>query len=258
MRANGSTSKFVWYDQMSNDLKESETFYKAVIGWSIGANTMNAAQYSILQMGDAMIGGLMPIPDDAKAMGVKPAWMGYIGVDDVDTYAGKVKAAGGKIYREPSDIPDVGRFAVAADPTGAGFILFKGQGEAPPPTDPSKPGHIGWRELHAGDGAAAFDFYAGLFGWGRGDAMDMGPEGIYRIFMIEGAMAGGIMTKRPQEPAPHWVYYITVEAADSAAARVKSAGGEILVGPLQVPGGQWMVQAFDPQGALFGMLAPRR
>jgi uncharacterized protein len=71
-------------------------------------------------------------------------------------------------------------------------------------------------------------------------------------------MAGGVMTKPPQEPAPHWVYYVTVDGADSAAARVKNAGGEILVGPLQVPGGQWMVQAFDPPGALFGMLAPQR
>jgi predicted enzyme related to lactoylglutathione lyase len=249
--------KFVWYDQMSNDLKGSEVFYKSVIGWNIGANTMNASPYSILQMGDAMIGGLMPIPDDAKAMGAKPGWMGYISVDDVDAYAAKVKSAGGKIYREPSDIPNVGRFAVAADPTGAGFFLFSGQGEATA-TDPTKPGHIGWRELHAGDGAEAFDFYAGLFGWGKGDVMDMGPEGLYRVFMVEGTMAGGIMTKRPQEPAPHWVYYITVEAADSAAARVKSAGGQILVGPLQVPRGQWMIQAFDPQGALFGMLAPQR
>jgi uncharacterized protein len=236
MSANGSTSKFVWYDQMSNDLKASEAFYKSVIGWSIEANSMNASEYSILKAGDAMIGGLMPIPEDSKRAGVRPAWMGYIGVDDVDAYAGKVKAARGAIHREPTDIPGVGRFAVAADPTGAGFILIKGQGAAAP----------------------AFDFYAGLFGWGRGDAMDMKAEGVYRIFTIDGAMAGGVMTKRPEEPAPHWVYYVTVETADSAAARVKSAGGEILVGPLQVPGGQWMVQAFDPQGALFGMLAPQR
>jgi predicted enzyme related to lactoylglutathione lyase len=258
MKANGSISKFVWYDQMSNDLKASEDFYRAVIGWDIAPNTMNAQTYSMLSVGGVPVGGLMPIPDDAKATGVKPAWMGYIGVDDVDVYAGKVKAAGGMIHRPPTDIPNVGRFAVASDPQGVGFILFKGQGEAAPTTDPSKPGHIGWRELHAGEGAAALDFYAGLFGWGRGDAMDMGPEGIYRIFMIEGAMAGGIMTKRPQEAAPHWVYYITVDAADSAAARVKSAGGDVLVGPLQVPGGQWIVQALDTQGALFGMLAPQR
>jgi uncharacterized protein len=123
---------------------------------------MNASEYSILKAGDAMIGGLMPIPEDSRRAGVRPAWMGYIGVEDVDVYASKVKAAGGAIHREPSDIPNVGRFAVAADPTGAGFILFKGQGEAAPATDPTKPGHIGWRELHAADGAAPFDFYVGL------------------------------------------------------------------------------------------------
>ena len=140
MSANGSLGKFVWYDQMSNDLKASEAFYKTVIGWSIDANTMNASEYSILKAGDAMIGGLMPIPEDSKRAGVRPAWMGYIGVDDVDAYAGKVKAAGGAIHREPTDIPNVGRFAVAADPTGAGFILFKGRGAAAPATDPAKPG----------------------------------------------------------------------------------------------------------------------
>ena len=137
MSANGSIGKFVWYDQMSNDLKASAAFYKSVIGWSIDANSMNASEYSILKAGDAMIGGLMPIPEDSKRAGVRPAWMGYIGVDDVDVYAGKVKAAGGAIHREPTDIPDVGRFAVAADPTGAGFILFKGQ--AMPRRRPTRP-----------------------------------------------------------------------------------------------------------------------
>jgi uncharacterized protein len=250
--------KFVWFDEMSNDLPGSEAFYKAVIGWDIAPNTMNAQTYSMLTVGGVPVGGLMPIPDDAKATGVKPAWIGYIGVNDVDIHAGKVKAAGGMIHRPPTDIPNVGRFAVASDPQGVGFILFKGNGETAPANDPTRPGNFCWRELHTSDAAAAFDFYEKLFGWGRGQEMDMGAEGIYRIFNFEGSMAGGIMSKRPQEPAPHWVYYITVDAADSAVARVKSAGGAVLVGPLQVPGGQWMVQALDPQGALFGMLAPQR
>ena len=124
--------KFVWYDQMSNDLKGSEAFYRAVIGWDIGPNAMNEQNYSILEAGGTMVGGLMPIPPDAKAMGVEPAGMGYIAVDDVDAYARKVKAAGGAIYRDPTDIPNVGRFAVAGDPHGAGFMLFRGQGEAAP------------------------------------------------------------------------------------------------------------------------------
>ena len=97
-----------------------------------------------------MIGGLMPIPEQAK--GVQPAWMGYIAVDDVKAYADKVKAAGGAIRRPPTEIPNVGTFAVAGDPHGAGFLLFKASGGDGPAPDPDAPGQIGWRELHAGDG----------------------------------------------------------------------------------------------------------
>ena len=68
----------------------------------------------------------MPIPEDAAKMGVRPAWMGYIAVNDVKAYADKVKAAGGMIHRPPTEIPNVGTFAVAGDPSGAGFLLFKG------------------------------------------------------------------------------------------------------------------------------------
>ena len=250
--------KFVWFDQMSNDLPGSEAFYKAVIGWEIAPNTMNSQTYSILNAGRVQIGGLMLIPEDAKAAGVKPAWMGYIGVDDVDIYAGKVKAAGGMIHRPPTDIPSVGRFAAAADPQGVGFILFKGNAATPPVTDPTNPGHFCWRELHTTDAAAAFDFYEKMFGWGRGQEMDMGAEGLYRIFNFDGAMAGGIMNKMAHEPTSYWAYYIAVEAADAAASRVVAAGGKVIAGPLQVPGGQWMVFSSDPQGATFGMLAPKR
>ena len=46
--------------------------------------------------------------------------MGYIGVDDVDAYARRVKKSGGAIHRGPENIPGVGRFAVAGDPQGSG------------------------------------------------------------------------------------------------------------------------------------------
>jgi predicted enzyme related to lactoylglutathione lyase len=59
-------------------------------------------------------------------------------------------------------------------------------------------------------------------------------------------------------PAPHWLYYINIEGADAAAARVTAAGGKVLNGPHEVPGGQWVVQALDPQGAMFGLVAPAK
>jgi predicted enzyme related to lactoylglutathione lyase len=248
--------KFVWYDQMSNDLAGAEKFYSKVVGWSLAPNTMNAQKYTLLKAGEAMVGGLMPIPQEAS--GVRPAWVGYIAVDDVKTYCDKVKAAGGAIHRPPTEIPNVGTFAVAGDPSGAGFLLFKGlEGEAPV-QDPTKPGYVGWHELHGGDVEKSWAFYSGLFGWTKGEALNMGPVGTYQIFMTKGQQSGGMMKKMEQEPAPHWVYYITVDAIDAAQERVKSAGGQVINGPMQVPGGSWIINGIDPQGAMFALVAPKK
>ena len=215
---------------------------------------MNAQKYTLLKAGDNMVGGLMPIPEEAAKMGVRPAWMGYIAVDDVKAYADKVKAAGGAIYREPAEIPNVGTFAVAGDPSGAGFLLFKGDGDQAPAQDPTKPGYIGWHELHGGDPEKSWAFYSGLFGWTKGEALNMGPVGTYQIFSTKGQQSGGMMKKMDQEPAPHWVYYITVDAIDAAQDRVKSAGGQVIHGPMQVPGGSWIINGLDPQGAMFALV----
>ncbi len=254
-----TTNPFVWYDAMTTDMKAAEKFYHSVVGWDIKDSGMPNTTYSILSMGTTMVGGLMPIPEDARAMGVQPSWMGYIGVDDVDDYAKRVKAAGGAIHREPADIPGVGRFAVAADPHGAGFILFKPNTDQAPTQAPmATPGQIGWRELHAGDGPSAFTFYSNLFGWTKDQAMDMGAMGTYQTFKTAGEQGGGMMTKSAETPQPHWLYYFNVDAIDAAAKRVTDAGGKVVNGPIPVPGDMWIVQALDPQGAMFGLLAPKR
>jgi uncharacterized protein len=254
-----SHGKFVWYDVMTTDTKAAQSFYEKVIGWHAQDAGMPDRSYTLLSVDSTMVGGLMPIPEDSRKAGVRPAWMGYIGVDDVDAYAKRVQAAGGAIHREPENIPGVGRFAVAADPHGAGFLLFKGTSEeqAPAPAAAGAPGHVGWRELHAGDGAAAFAFYSGLLGWTKAEAMNMGPMGIYQIFAIDGVPSGGMMTKTSQMPAPMWVYYFNVEAIERAMKRVRDAGGQVAFGPQEVPGGSWILQCFDPQGALFALVGPK-
>src|ERR1700736_3404586 len=96
-----------------------------------------------------------------RAQGAGPAWTGYVLVDDVDVYAERAKAAGGAIHRAPEDIPGVGRFSVAADPHRAVFNLFvTASDEERAPAAPGTPGHVGWHELHAGDGPSAFAFYS--------------------------------------------------------------------------------------------------
>ena len=252
--------KFIWYDVMTTDCKAAESFYRRAIGWSAKDSGMADRSYTIFSMGPTTVGGLMPITAEARAMGVPPCWTGYVAVDDVDACAKRVKKAGGAVHRAPEDIPGVGRFAVVADPHGAVFIIMKGTSEQEPPAaaEPGTPGHVGWRELHAGDRAGAFAFYAGLFGWTKAEAVDMGPMGIYQTFATGGAPCGGMVTKTPDTPAPFWLYYFNVDALDAALARVKDAGGKIANGPNQVPTGQWIAQCLDPQGAMFAMLASKR
>ena len=185
---------------------------------------------------------------------------GYVGVPSVDDHVQKLTAAGGSICKPPQDIPGVGRFAVVADPHGAVFMLFQGsEGDSAPPRDASAPGQVGWNELHAGQGDEAFAFYAGLFGWTKDQALDMGPAGPYQLFKTGGAeAAGGMMTKMPEMPVAAWLFYFNVEAIDAAVERVKAGGGQVVHGPMQVPGGGWIINAIDPQGALFALAAPRR
>lgn len=251
--------KFVWHELMTTDMGAAEAFYRAVVGWDAHDSGMPDMSYKLFTAGKIDVAGLMTIPAEAAKMGTRPGWTGYIAVDDVDARAAEVKQAKGSVYRPPGDIPGVGRFAIVADPQGAVFALFKGTAEMPdqPPAE-ALPGHVGWHELHAADREAAFAFYAKLFGWTKGEALDMGPAGLYQIFAREGvAMMGAVMTKEEAEPAPFWLYYFNVGEIDAAAARVKAGGGQVLNGPHQVPGGSWIVHCRDPQGAMFALVGPQ-
>ena len=104
--------------------------------------------------------------------------------------------------------------------------------------------------MQAGDGAGALEFYSEQFGWKKDSEFDMGPMGVYHLFNTGHGQGGGIMTKTPQSPGPFWLYYFNVDAADAAAERVAAHGGKVVNGPMEVPGGQWVAQAVDPQGAL--------
>lgn len=254
-----NTGKFVWYEYMGPDVGAAAEFYGHVIGWTIADNPMAGFPYKIGLAGEHAVAGLMTIPDHAKAMNVPPNWSAYIWVPDVEAGVEKIKAAGGKLMNGPMDIPNVGRCAVVADPYGAVFLLFRDKGEMTRTEPaPGTPGLVGWRELHSGDGAAAFEFYSGQFGWKKDGEFDMGPMGIYHLFSSATGEGGGMMTAAPNSPGHFWAYYFNVEAIDAAIERLTSKGGKLAHGPMEVPGGQWTAQAIDPQGAFFALVAPKR
>jgi uncharacterized protein len=249
-------NNFVWYELMTSDAKAAEGFYSKVVGWKAQDSGHPGMNYTLLHAGDVPIAGLMALPKEACDAGAKPGWSGYVGVDDVDAYVGRITKAGGKVHVPPTDIPDVGRFAMVADPQGAVFCLFKPLSDMPrPPADATTPGMVGWHELMAADGAKAFDFYAGQFGWTKDEALDMGAMGRYQLFAAGGPAIGGMMTKPAEIPMPFWTYYFRVDAIGAALERLKAEGGKVINGPMEVPGGDWIVQGVDPQGAMFSLVS---
>lgn len=255
-----NTSSFFWYELMTSDVDAAKAFYTAVVGWHAEpfVAAPGAPPYQVLSVDGRGAGGIMAMPDSARQMGMPPSWLGYIHAADVDAATASLEQAGGKVHRQPTDIPGVGRFAVVADPQGAMFMLLQPSGPDQPPVPAGTPGHVGWHELYTTDWEKAFDFYSSQFGWTKGVPFDMGAMGMYQLFAAGGPDIGGMMNKPDQIPVPVWQFYFNVDAIDAAAKRVTDNGGKTIMGPMQVPGGLWVVQCQDPQGAHFALLAPVR
>jgi predicted enzyme related to lactoylglutathione lyase len=251
--------RWIWYELMSPDLAGSKRFYGDLAGWTARDMPGDAMAYSIFEIDGAGVGGLMALGDELKAAGVPPNWTGYIGVDDCDAAAAKAKALGGSVVRAPEDIPGVGRFAVVADPAGAPFAIMKPippENPGPEPA-PGARGTIGWRELYGAAPETGFDFYAEMFGWKRDEALDMGPAGKYQLYSNQDGQVGAMMKKPDEVPWPYWNFYIRVGDIDAAAARAKAGGAQITMGPMEVPGGDWVFSGVDPQGAVFSAMGAK-
>ena len=248
--------RFVWHELMTTDPAAAKRFYGSVLGWNYQDVPMPGMTYCLLKCAATVVGGLMPMPADMRP-GIPPNWTGHIAVLDVDAAAARAGALGGALLEPPRDIPGVGRFAVLADPLGAVFIVFKSSQPPGIPVPAGAIGSIGWHELHSSDWSRAFDFYHAMFGWQKGDAVDMGPMGAYQLFNIGDQASGGMFNSPAAAQWRFWLYYFVAGDIDTAAARVTAGGGRILNPPHPVPGGGWTVQASDPQGAMFALLGTR-
>ncbi len=250
--------RFVWYELMTTDMKAAATFYPKVTGWSVEDWEDSPMPYQIWKAGDTGIGGSMALPDEAKAMGAPPQWMSYVTVADVDASSRQADGLGGQVLKAPDDIPKVGRFSVISDPQGAMLILFRPTGDGPGPQGPPSPGRFSWHELMTSDPDRAWEFYRELFGWTKHDAVDMGEAGSYQMFGYPDMPVGGIF-KQPAKGTgkPAWLYYVMVPDLDGALDQVRAGGGQVLNGPMEVPGGDRVAQCMDPQGAAFALHAKK-
>ncbi|TMQ07350.1 MAG: VOC family protein [Deltaproteobacteria bacterium] len=253
-----NTGRFVWYELLTTDVNAAIAFYTDVVRWKTQA--WETGNYTMWVGSQGPLGGVTQLPEPAKKMGAPPHWQANVQVANVDQTVEQVKQLGGQVY-VVEDVPTVGRFAVIADPQGATISVFTPQGDMAP-HDIAKPGEFSWHELYTSDHEAGFAFYQKIANWERLGEFDMGDMGKYLLWGRGGKQLGGMMTltgmKTPDGRAvpPSWMYYITTDELDAAFERAKAKGAKVLNGPMEVPGGQRIVQLFDPQGAAFALVTP--
>lgn len=242
---------FVWCELLTTDTSAAAAFYKKVVGWKT-APWSHDPTYTTLVGNAGPVGGMMILPDGAKMMGTPPNWMMYVGTPRVEDTAKRIAQLGGRVLKQPDSIPGGGRFAVAQDPQGAVFGISTTPGKPQPDKGQPGLGDFSWFELYTSNVDAAWTFYSTLFGWEKTSAMDMGDMGVYQMFGRGGGVPNGGMMKSPTG-AVAWMPYAMVDDARAAARRATDLGAKIVNGPMAVPGGDWIAQGMDPQGAMFAV-----
>lgn len=108
---------FVWDELHAKDVAAARQHYSELFGWTAAEAMEN---YEMFSAGETQVGGLY---GDNESPGAR--WLTYLGVDDVDASHAKALELGAKQIIEPQDIPNIGRFSVIADPTGAEVGLYR-------------------------------------------------------------------------------------------------------------------------------------
>ena len=254
MSKNTPLGNFVWYELLTTEPEAAQTFYGELIGWTTQALDGGPVPYSAWVNNGTPLGGVMQLPDEVKQQGVPPYWIPYVSTPDVDKTLSDAQAAGGRVLMGPMDIKTMGRMATIADPQGAALTVFSPETDVPAKKGQAEIGEFSWHELASTDAAAGFDFYRKLFGWVKTESMDMGEAGLYQMYGQSSELSVGGMFDKPKEmPVSAWVIYIRVDSVDDRAEQVKELGGQVINGPMDVPGGDRIAQCLDPQGAMFAL-----
>ena len=251
----------IWYELLTSDIDGAKRFYGDIVGWTTTAfpSPDGGMDYTILNVGETGVGGLAGLPDGAPA---GPGWFAYFHVADVDAKVAENEAAGGKTHMPATDLPGVGRIAMIADPQGIVFYLM-----APDPSMGDQqstsfaanlPGRCSWNELVTTDQKTALPYYSALLGWTSKEAMPMGEMGDYTFLDCGDVRIGAMMDRASPDQPLKWTFYFAIPNVDAAVDKVKAGGGNVIMGPMDVPGGQRIILVVDPQGASVGFVSGER
>lgn len=248
VRRNARTTNngFWWADLSSTDDAAAAEFYSRIFGWSYDESPIGEGMvHRNAKIGDHMIAGIDPV---MPGSGQPTAWTNFVFVEDIDATVAKARELGATVVAEPMDVMGEGHMAVLMDTTGAAVGLWQ-PGRHTGADAVNQPGTYTWVELATSDLEGARDFYSKLFGWSWSR---MDGDFDYWLAELDGRSFAGAYTKMDEMAGmpSHWASYFGVADVNATADAVKSAGGQVVVGPMQMGPGTG-IGAMDPQGGYF-------
>jgi uncharacterized protein len=244
-RTSYTPGTFCWVDLVAGDQPAAKAFYAALLGWEYDDMPLGGGRtYSLARLEGHAVAAIVPMPDPA----VPPHWNCYVSVEDAAAAAARAEALGASVVLAAGDVGDSGRMAVFQDPQGALLSVWQ-PGRHIGAELVNEFGALAWNDLLSPDVEGSAAFYRELFGWEIDEVP--GSNGQYYGIVNRGKRNGGLM---PAPPGGHpaWNLYFAVADADEAVARVGELGGQVVMGPMDVPAGRFAIVR-DPQGGVFSV-----
>jgi predicted enzyme related to lactoylglutathione lyase len=237
-------------------------FYRELFGWEFhGPGEMPGdppGRYFVARLQGRDVAGVSSLP--AEGTPPVPEWTTHVAVESADRTAELVSSAGGSIVAGPFDAPPAGRMAVLADPAGAVFCAWTPASRQGAQLV-NEPSAWAMSRLDTPDPDTAVEFYGSVFGW-RAEAFGFGEQEV-KLWRLPGYVGGepgqpvardvvGVMMASNGGAPAHWNVDFWIADAEQAADTTKRLGGEVVMGPTDVPGFRTAVLR-DPQGATFSV-----
>lgn len=241
-----------WAQLSAADPEAAHRFYGELFGWTPEPDPDPAfGGYTTMMLDGSPAAAIAPLMNPQQPV----MWLLSFAVTDVAAASTAAENAGAQVWMPPMDVSDRGRWALLSDPTGAPLALwqatsFHGFGVV------NEPNAFGWIDLATRDLDAALAFYRSVFDW------QVRPDAEYPMVGLADTPFGGAMAMDesvPPEVPSHWNPFFVVADVDATAAAAARLGGEVLHGPADVEreDGPRLALLRDPQGATFGVFAPK-
>lgn len=243
---------FSWVELITSNQEAARGFYTSTFGWTGIDIPTPGGLYTLLQNEGVDVAGLYEMSEEQREHDTRPHWLTYVSVADVDAVTKEAVDQGATVINPPADVDATERISILQDPLGAVFGLRQeaDQGGA---GLVNEPGSFCWTEHVARESQEVTSFYRDLFDWNL-EASEEATRVVLSTSNGGEKNAIGSLKKVNEGIAPHWRVYFGVGDFKTSTTAIEEYGGTLLGEKMEVEGLGRVVNAADPQGAIFSIV----